>query len=280
VSGYPVGRGHVIQAIRSALEPRDDVLAMWEGGAAAFDRVDEWSDIDLQVLCRDGRVEDVMEAARTAVETLSPLETAFRFPDPTRHGHSQALWSLMDASPFLIVDFVVMERGNDRDRFLQSEIHGRPVVHFDKQGDLDAEPLDAAEHAAKIRERIERHRALRRLLRPFVEKEVRRGNAAEAMAYYQAMALRPLVELLRMKHSPLRYNFHTRYVYYEFPEPVVRRLERLFYAADVSELEARCEAVLTWTEELLSELGDGPTESEIADLASREREIRASQGRV
>ena len=38
------------------------------------------------------------------------------------------------------------------------------------------------------------------------------------------------VELLRIVHCPQRYNFHTRYVYYELPADIVRRLEALYLA--------------------------------------------------
>jgi hypothetical protein len=37
----------ILTGLRQALEPLPYVNAMWEGGAAAFHRVDEWSDIDL-----------------------------------------------------------------------------------------------------------------------------------------------------------------------------------------------------------------------------------------
>ena len=270
MSEHLVERNDIVDAIRGALEPREYVLAMWEGGAAAFGRVDRWSDIDLQVLCEDGHVDEIYGEALEALERLSPVDLRFRMPEPNWHGHSQVLWRLRDASPFLLLDFVVMESGNDRDRFLQPEIHGRAKVHFDKTGALDAAPFDAKAHAALLRDRMARHRVLCEMSWPFVRKEIERGNPIEAIAYYQSMVLRPLVELLRIKHSPLRYNFHTRYVYYEFPRGVVERLERLFYVSDLAELGTKCDEADEWTGKLLQELGDGPTESTISDVAARE----------
>jgi len=41
-----VTRSSILSALRAALEPLPFVHAMWEGGAAAFGRVDEWSDGD------------------------------------------------------------------------------------------------------------------------------------------------------------------------------------------------------------------------------------------
>ena len=37
-------REKILEVLRQTLEPRAEVHAMWEGGAAVFQRVDEWSD--------------------------------------------------------------------------------------------------------------------------------------------------------------------------------------------------------------------------------------------
>ncbi|MBF8284247.1 MAG: Nucleotidyltransferase protein, partial [Anaerolineales bacterium] len=42
----PITRSSILTALRAALEPLPYVHAIWEGGAAAFGRVDEWSDCD------------------------------------------------------------------------------------------------------------------------------------------------------------------------------------------------------------------------------------------
>jgi len=97
---------------------------MWEGGAASFDRVDEWSDIDLQVDVEDERVDDVMELAGQVLAELSPIELQFALPQPTWHGHSQTFFWLHNAGPYLLVDFVVMKHSIPT-KFLEYEIHGR-----------------------------------------------------------------------------------------------------------------------------------------------------------
>lgn len=266
-----VEREDILNSLKDALEPLGFVGAMWEGGAAAFGRVDEWSDIDLQVLCDDDRVEDVFEAATAALQRLSTIHLTFRFPEPTWHGHSQAFYRLAGASKFLLVDFVVMKRGSTSDRFLQPAVHGRPFIHFDKKGEVVWEPLDAAAFAEKLRGRIATTRVLFDMFLPFVEKELNRGNAVEAMAYYHSVVLRPLVELLRIVHAPLRHNFYARYVYYEMPGDVVKRLEHMFFVAGAEDLRERCEEAESWIGEILGELGAGPEESNISDAIRREK---------
>ena len=71
------------------------------------------------------------------------------------------------------------------------------------------------------------------------------------MAYYQGQTLRPLVEALRIRYNPIRYNFYTRYVYYELPPEVVGQLEPLFFVADLDDLRAKRETAERWFHETL-----------------------------
>jgi len=51
-----VSRDLIVQAMTEALEPLSYVHAFWEAGAAAFNRIDEWSDIDLYIVVDDDTV--------------------------------------------------------------------------------------------------------------------------------------------------------------------------------------------------------------------------------
>ena len=48
-----VTREVIVETLACSLEPLNFVYAFWEGGAAAFNRVDEWSDIDLFIVVDD-----------------------------------------------------------------------------------------------------------------------------------------------------------------------------------------------------------------------------------
>jgi hypothetical protein len=259
-----VTREGLLDALRERLEPLPHVHAMWEGGAVGFGRVDEWSDVDLQIVVDDDRVEDAFEAVESALEALSPIDATFRFPEPVWHGHSQAFYRLRDASPYLLLDLVVMKLENEN-RFLQFEIHGRPFVHFDKSGIVVPEAFDGAGMSERIRGRLEGHRARFDMFQAMVTKEIERGNPIEAVAYYHMATLRPLVEMLRTLYAPVRFDFHTRYVYHELPEAVVRRLEPLFFPRDLDDLAGKRREAQNWFEEVSREVGDGPGPDDILD---------------
>lgn len=76
-------------------------------------------------------------------------------------------------------------------------------------------------------------------------KETNRGNHIEAMFFYLGQTYRPLVEVLRMKHCPQRFNYAARYVYYDLPEDVVKHLENLIFIKP-EDMEASIEEVRRW----------------------------------
>jgi len=69
-----------------------------------------------------------------------------------------------------------------------------------------------------------------------VLKELNRGNLVEAVGYYHAYTLRPLLNALNMRYRPVRQGFGVRYVYYELPAEVVARLEPLYVPAGLADL--------------------------------------------
>ena len=46
----PLTRDSIIRTLTAELQPLPSVHAFWEAGAAAFNRIDEWSDIDLYIV--------------------------------------------------------------------------------------------------------------------------------------------------------------------------------------------------------------------------------------
>ncbi len=235
-----ITRKEIITALVAALKPLDYVDALWEAGAAAFKRLDEWSDIDLYVVVEDDHVEEIFQLMRQTLLPLSEFDLTFRLPEPTWHGHAQVFWRLKNASPFLFLDIVVMKKSS-KDKFLQFTTHGKPLVYFDKTGVVKDEPIDQGIFLEKIKARLESLKITFPLFQVLTLKELNRGNDVEAMSYYVSYTYRPLLEVLRIKYYPYHYNFFTTYVYYELPPAVVTRLEKLYFIAD-AEMLRKCQA--------------------------------------
>ncbi|MBN2112660.1 MAG: nucleotidyltransferase domain-containing protein [Acidimicrobiia bacterium] len=249
----PVGRAEIISALRAALEPLPQVLAMWEGGSAAFGRADAWSDIDLYVLAEDESVEAALEAADQALARLGPVAARWRLPEPTWHGHAQVFCRPAAAPEHLVVDLVVLRRSVP-ERFLDEERHGVPVVYFDRTEEIVPRPLDRAAFAGEAAQRLEVLRPQFALFQGFVRAEVARGDAMAALQAYRAYTLRPLLDAVRMRHCPERYDYGPKYSRRDLPPEVTARLERLFYVPDLTGIPERQAEAEAWFAESVAAL--------------------------
>jgi len=255
MSEFSIKREEILRAVTSALEASEDVTALWEGGAAAFDRVDEWSDLDIMIAVKSGTKDAAIALVDDALGSLAPIAVRYRLPEPAWHGHSQVFYMLEGASPYEFVDSCFMNDDTER-KFLEPETHGRALVHFDRAGFIDQTPADPAETRERLAKRVAAMRRTTALGRTGTLKELARGNDLEALAYYNGSMLRPLVELLRIRHCPGRQQFHTRYIQYDLPEEIVTRLTPLFFVRDAAEIRAGHAEAGAWMDELLRELGE------------------------
>lgn len=244
----PLDRAAIIGALRGALEPKPYVLALWEGGAAAFGRVDRWSDIDLMVAAKPGCTKRAAGDIERVLRRLSPLTARLPAQHPNWPDMIHTFYKLRDADEYLMVDAAVMPR-DSRDKLLEPEIHGVPLVHFDKAQVCRPARLDRVAFCRGLQQRRVRQAAMFEVVGNFVRKELNRGNPIEAAYNYQ-MVLDLLVEALRMKHGPYHYNFRGRYVHDELPLPVLRRLQPLFFVRDPADLGRKERAVRAWYREL------------------------------
>lgn len=230
-----LNRQDILAALKTAMEPRPYVHAMWEGGAAAFNRVDEWSDIDLQFDVDDDRAPEAQAVVEETLSSLSPFTHRYEMPQPTWHGHYQTFYQFQNASPYLLLDLVIMKHSAP-DKYIQPEVHGNPIVHFDKSGVIVAPPFNRVERAAKMAGRIAAMREQFPMFQTLTTKEIHRHNYLEAMAFYNAWTLRPLLEVLRIRYCPDRFDFFSRYVYYDLPKDVMAQVEPLYYVSNPDDL--------------------------------------------
>lgn len=247
-----ITREQIIWAMRDALEPLEHVNAMWLAGSAATGSLDELSDIDAVLDVADGTHGHAFAVVEAALEALAPIAHRLELPEPTWHGHSQRLYRLGGCPEHLLIDLCVMQRGSAGARFAEREIHGQPVVLFDKLGVVCTVSVDRAVHREKMRAHLSTLRSRFALLGHMPGKEVVRGNELDALWRYHSFVLTPLISVLRARYSPLFHDFAPRYLKSHLPADVYERLMRLSYVADFSDLEARLAEALAWAEDELA----------------------------
>ncbi len=244
-----ITRAEIITALHTALEGQPEVLAASLGGSDATGRTDEFSDVDVIVVVEVGAVEAAFDVVHRALEELSPIARRWRLADPTWHGNAQEFLSLRDADPAHFIDLVVQEPSGG-ERFLEAERHGTALVLFDRRGILTPVPLDRDALQTRIDARLAILRERFPLFQTLVTRAVRRGFVAEAAVAYQDHAYRPLIEVLRIRHCPERFDFGARYLDRDLPPALRAEVEALALPGSLAEVEsfrARAEALFDAT---------------------------------
>lgn len=251
-------RENILSALVAALKPIDEVYALWEAGAAAFNRIDQWSDIDLMVDVQDDFVDKTWQLIEEVLQGLSPIELRYELPQPVWHGHSQVFYRLQDTSPFLFVDAVVMKHSNPN-KFLEVEQHGQANVLFDKIDVTQPPSFDPQVLHTKLYQELQQMKITFELFQVETTKELNRGNDIEAISFYYASTMRPLVELLRIRYMPVpaRYKFYTRYIQYDLPKKAVDELRELFFVRDLADLAIKHYRAVDWFHQVMHELETG-----------------------
>lgn len=259
-------RESIVRAMTADLEPLPFVQAFWESGAAAFHRIDEWSDIDLYIVVDDApRVAEAFRVVEKALSALSPIRLVHEVSWPAGSGIFQKFYRLAGTNEFLLVDLAVMTLAAP-DKFLAREIHGDAVFRFNKGDAVRVPPpVDKEAFVRGILARRQRLVERMELFGPFVPKEIARRNWLEALEFYRSLVIPALVESLRMQHGPYHYDFRMRYVYRELPPEVLRRLERLAFVKDQGDLAAKYREALAWFHEAIGAVDEKRIRGQVSD---------------
>ena len=240
-------RGRITEAVTKVLQPLDHVLAGWESGSVAFNLEDQYSDIDLNFLLDDtSPTEPFYAVVESALETVSPIVASHSQP-PGRY------FKLRDGGDFLLVDVCIFRTGSIRER-LDIERHGQVRPLFDKGQWLRSDPSAGASQVARRTARLEELQTWFSVSQSFVRKAIIRGRQVEALAAFWGYTLKPLVELLRVRYCPPRWDFGMRYLERDLPGPVYDELRDIMFVGDFDDLAEHLSRATAWAERLLREL--------------------------
>jgi predicted nucleotidyltransferase len=236
---------------RHAADP--DLRAAWVGGSAATGGYDEWSDLDVEMLCTPGTYVDVYTRFLAALrERFDPSDVwellASTYPD------GRQCFATLDpapghlTAPARLVDFVVWET-TDEHRHKDVRRHGSPIVLFDPDGLVVERHDDEGELHKAIEDTVAQVRAQRPFGEWLVVRAIERGQMPEAVSLYLRFALQPAVYLVRVRDCYARHNFGLRYLDTDIDPADAARVTALLPGVErLRELTAECFA---WQDELL-----------------------------
>jgi len=247
-------RAVVIQSIQKVVDATTWVAAAWLGGSDATGRTDDLSDIDLQLIVDDDRVEDAFSIVESMLEETVGVAHRWRVDGPTRLGHPCAVYIPKNAPSHMCLDLVVMPLSSG-EWHTQRERHGNAVILVDRKGLLaNPLPLDQDAHAGRIGERIAYHVASHPIHKEVVGKSIARGHRVEASVIYHVKIMRPLIELMRIEECPDRFDFEERYVSDDLSRANHELLIELSMPVSLGDLEKKYQQACKEIQERLNRL--------------------------
>lgn len=226
------------------LEPNPHVLALWLEGADATGFVDEYSDLDICCSVEEDTIAEVAQQAQRALESLGTLDLVQLEHDEEDTQH--IVFHLEGTSAYLLIDFnIYVSRGSE---FVTGDEIEKPLILFDRGQVIRT--VTQQERLASL-QRDERLQELRKTIAQYarLEKYVRRGEFLEAFGYYHKWLLQPLIEILRMRYTPLHPDYYIVHISRHLPREVLRRLEELFKINSIAEIEAKSRVAIEFFEE-------------------------------
>jgi predicted nucleotidyltransferase len=246
-------RSEIVDALVKSLKPLEFVHAFWEGGAIAFNRVDQWSDIDLYVVVEEEKVDEIFRKVEKALKQLSRIKQKYEVEHPKHLRLFQAFYRLVDADVFHIVDLAVLTPSSP-EMYLEPKVHGNAVFHFNKEGKIVIPHLDKSRFRKKLEQRIENLCEKFSMFNIFVQKEINRENCLEALDLYHAITLATLIEALRIKENPFHHNFKTRYIHRELKIETIERLRHLSFVRNEKDLQEKYREASEWFQRVINDL--------------------------
>ena len=228
-----IEREQIIQAITQGLENDPAVFALWLEGADSNDVLDEYSDIDIVADAKDGDEETVLEKVGEILKSIGKLDLEFLNPQPHPKLRYK-VFHLKDTSEFLLIDVCIQSHSRDFE-FTEDNKYESPKVLFDKNGVIKFSKVDEDKLKKEICESLT---SLENTFfqRSKIKKYILRKKYLEAFAYYNKNVLEPLVELLRICHTPIIREYHLVHISDHLPKDKVAELEKLYRITSLDDI--------------------------------------------
>ena len=232
-----ISRDQIIDQISTSARDNPLVYACWLEGADATDTVDEYSDVDIVLDVEDGSEETVFLDLEDALSKIGRLDYRCETAPPDDSKLRHRVYHLEGTPETLFLDIVVQSHSRDVE-FIRQNAAEQPKVVFDKANAIRFRDVDEAQLVRALRGRLGH---LERVFaqRSRVTKYVKRGKFLEAVGYYHRYLLGPLIEVLRIRYTPLTVDYGVVHISDHLPGALVSELEDLFKVGTVEEISEK-----------------------------------------
>ncbi|CAG7598962.1 hypothetical protein PAESOLCIP111_00272 [Paenibacillus solanacearum] len=231
-----ITRHTILREIAAELEPAEFILALWLEGSDGTCSVDAYSDIDLVCYTKEGCTGKAIERLDACMRRIGTLDIEYEQTGRPDHNRYK-VYHVRETPEHLLVDATIQSEPFPVS-FVREDRTVVPVVLFDKASIVQYRHSDPASHASALRTQLtealgvysQRSRAV---------KYTHRGLFLEAFIYYQKYVLSPLVDVLRIVHTPFQADCFLVHASRDFPAEVTKALEYLYGVRTTKDIAER-----------------------------------------
>lgn len=244
-------RNTILQELEKGLNPVEEINAMWLEGADGTSKTDEYSDLDIVLDVNDGFEVEVFQRIEKILSDLAALDLCY-----VREVYNPQICDRVyhiEGTPETLFLDVSIQSHSRNFHFIKENDSEVPDVIFDKTGVIQFESLNQKELLSELNSRLYHlENTIKQKAR--VEKYIKRGKIVEAMGYYNKFILAPLIELLRIKHKPINYDYYIVSFSKHLPSDVVKKVEDLFLVHSLDDLTIKLAQAYDWFFALLPDI--------------------------
>ena len=234
-----ITRETIIQEIAADLGSQDYILAIWLEGSDGTGSLDEYSDIDMVCYTKEGFGEAALSRLDDCIGRMGTVDIAYEQPGRPANNRYK-VYHIIGTPDHLLIDVTVQSESMPV-AFIHEDLTVVPVVLIDKAGIVKMAHVESAAHLSRLRQQWLQAQAIYSQ-RSRAVKYTKRGLFLESMIYYQKYVLQPLVDVLRILHTPYQADCYLVHGSRDFPADVVLTLEYLYGVKTVQDIAERIEA--------------------------------------
>jgi len=246
-------RHELVNFIKPWVSSKNYIIAAWEGGSAATNRLDQYSDLDLSLVVEDDQVERTFLELDHFIEEQFGIIRKFRLPEPTWHGASQCFYIIDKIEPMIYLDIAVLKVSNP-DKLMETDRHGHAVVWFDKANIYQPAPSSPQSIQERGKKLFANTTQMDFLIMLEIEKGILRGQFYDVFPTYMGFISRYLSVLLNLKYRPAKADFGLRYGRTEYKISDALLVENAFRVSNMDELKHQYELIKQRYHELIDEM--------------------------
>jgi predicted nucleotidyltransferase len=220
------------------MEQNETVHAMWITGSVAEGYDDELSDIDLWLDIDDGKDKSVFDSIEEFLKSKGEMD--INFSEGVTPPYSHTVYHLAGMNSYHFIEITLHSHSNEIGLF---DSLRKIKVLFDKDGTTNFKPFDKVGYDKMLQERKQFLIEKIEFGEQSVTKEITRRQFLEALHNYQFWLVEPIIELARIKHTPLKITYGLKHGTRDLPDDTVKEIESLYIIKSLDDLNNKIEEV-------------------------------------